>query len=147
MMLSQYFSLAELTASQTADRKGIDNTPSDPVLANLKVLCYTLDKARILLGRPIFISSGYRSPELNAAIGGSRTSSHISGLAADFKCPGFGNTMTVFNRLAVSGLMFDQLIAEYPASNTGGWVHIGVGPRNRRQCLLYDGKSYKEVKV
>lgn len=147
MMLSQYFSLAKLTASQTADRKGIDNTPSAIVLANLKVLCYTLDKARILLGRPIFISSGYRSPELNAAIGGSRTSSHISGLAADFKCPSFGNTMTVFNKLAVSGMMFDQLIAEYPASNTGGWVHIGVGPRNRRQCLLYDGKSYKEIKV
>ena len=146
-MLSTYFSLAELTASQTADRKGIDNTPSDIVLGNLKLLCLTLDKVRMLLGRPIYISSGYRSPMLNDAIGGSKTSSHLTGLAADFKCPGFGNTMTVFRKIAISGMAFDQLIAEFPSSATGGWVHIGIGPRNRRQCLIYDGKTYREISL
>jgi zinc D-Ala-D-Ala carboxypeptidase len=147
MKLSAYFDLSELIASQTADRLGINNEPSPFILANLNILALQLDKVRLYLGRPIHISSGYRSPELNAAIGGAKTSTHLTGLAADFKCPGFGNTMTVFNKLANSGLNFDQLIAEYPASKTGGWIHIGYGEAMRRQCLIYDGKTYKEIKV
>lgn len=145
MKLSEYFTLQELTHSQTATRKGLDNTPGPEALANLTKLAKKLDEVRRLLGRPVYISSGYRSLALNKAIGGSRTSSHTAGLAADFSCPGFGKTMDVFEKIRNSGIHYDQLIAEFPASPTGGWVHLGIGPADRREALIYDGKRYRRV--
>src|SRR5215470_6689592 len=93
--LSRYFTLAQLIHSDTARDRGIDNTPLPQVVPNLRVLARGLDQVRTLLGYPLDISSGYRSPVLNAAVGGVRDSQHMDGLAADFICPGFGNPLEV----------------------------------------------------
>lgn len=131
--LTDHFSLAELTASETAARRGIDNTPSPEIVKNLIRTVQLLERVRVLLGsKAILVSSGYRSPALNAAVGGSKTSAHMQGLAADFICPGFGTPLAVCQRLESLGLEFDQLIQE------GTWVHIGLaaeGVKPRRQVL------------
>lgn len=133
MNLTDHFSLAELTASETAARRGIDNTPSAEVIKNLTRTAQLLERVRVLLGsKAILVSSGYRSPALNAAVGGSKTSAHMRGLAADFICPGFGTPQAICHRLADLGVEFDQLIQE------GTWVHIGLaaeGEKPRRQVL------------
>lgn len=135
MNLSPHFTLVELVASQTAARRRIDNTPTGAALTNLYVLADRLETVRELLGgRPILISSGYRSPALNAAVGGSRTSAHMQGLAADFICPGFGTPLAICKQLAqhAGELDFDQIIQE------GTWVHFGLaaeGKAARRQVL------------
>src|SRR5690625_2282506 len=91
MKLPPHFRLSELTRSDTAAANNIDNSPSVEHLANLQRLAKTLENVRTVLGNnPVLISSGYRSPELNRAVGGSSTSDHSKGLAADFTCPGFG---------------------------------------------------------
>lgn len=142
--LSAYFTFEELTVSQTAVRKSIENIPGPEELNNLMDLARKLDEVRRLLGRPVLISSGFRSLKLNEAVGSKPTSSHVKGLAADFTCPGFGNVMDVFNKIKVSGVNFDQLIAENPSKN--GWVHLGIGPKMRRECLVYEAGVYKLVK-
>jgi zinc D-Ala-D-Ala carboxypeptidase len=89
--LTPNFALAELTASQAAARAGISNTPAAAHLANLERLAGQLELVREALGgRPMLISSGYRSPKVNALVGGSASSAHTKGLAADFTCPAFG---------------------------------------------------------
>ena len=140
MILSKYFSLGEMTRSDTASRKRFDNTPIPEHLENLVDTCRQADAIRELLGHPMVVSSGYRSAKLNAAIGGSRTSSHMQGYALDFICPGFGDNEEVFNAIRKSGIPFDQLILEYPDSPSGGWVHIGFAPSLRRQTLIFDGQ-------
>jgi len=131
--LTDHFSLAEMTVSETAARKGIDNTPSPAIIKNLTRTAQLLERVRVLLGsKPILVSSGYRSPALNAAVGGSKTSAHMQGLAADFICPGFGTPLAICQRLDSLGVEFDQLIQE------GTWVHIGLaaeGIKPRRQVL------------
>ena len=138
-MISKYFSLEELIASSTASRKRIDNTPTAEHLENLKETARQADRMREFLGHPVIVTSGYRSPKLNAAIGGSKTSSHMQGYAIDFRCPGFGTPAQVFAALRASGLEFDQLILEYPDS-PGAWVHAGFAPEFRHQYLVYDGQ-------
>ena len=145
MKLSRYFTLEELIASQTAECCGIDNTPPPAAMANLETLARKLDEVRTLLGRPVYISSGYRSPALNTAIGSKTSSAHLLGLAADIVVPAFGKTMDVFEAIRNSGIRYDQLIAEYPAGASGGWVHFGLGDRRRQQALVYNGKQYSEV--
>jgi zinc D-Ala-D-Ala carboxypeptidase len=114
MRLSENFSLEELTASETAARKGIDNTPSEEVINNLKRLAAALQEVRALLNhRAILVSSGYRSPELNQAVGGSATSDHCKGLAADFICPSYGTPNDIVRAIAASGLSFKQVIREF----------------------------------
>lgn len=141
MKLSKYVSLAEVTRSDTAKRKGIDNSPTAEHLENLKVICEDVfDKVREHFGVPIFISSGYRSAALNKAIGGSATSDHNNGKALDLDQDGHGNGVTnadVFNFIK-DNLEFDQLIAE--GSNGAGdmnWVHVGYRKgTNRKQILI-----------
>lgn len=145
MKLSEYFTLEEMIASQTATRKNIPNEPSPAEVENLKVLTRKLDEVRRLLGRPVVIDSGFRCRELNTAVGSNDRSTHLVGLAADLRCPGFGKTMDVFEKIRNSGVHFDQLIAEFPMTKSGGWVHFGLGPKNRRECLIFDGKHYSEV--
>ena len=129
-MLSLNFSLDEFTASQTATRNGIKNTPSETVVENLRMLAALLEQVRELLGGgAIRISSGYRSLALNHHIGSNDTSAHIRGWAADFTCPSFGTPLAVAKKIAESNLKFDQLIFE------GTWVHISCDPQNRRQLL------------
>lgn len=121
-MLSPNFSLDELIFSQTAARLGIDNTPDDATLRNLKHLATQLEIVRTHLGNvSINISSGYRSPALNEACKGSAKSAHMSGLAADFTAPRFGTVLSLSKAVAASGIAFDQVIYEF-----GRWVHLGV---------------------
>ena len=92
MKLSNNFSLKEMTKSQTALRRGIDNEPGEEEQANLQQLCeQVLQKVREHFGKPVTVNSGYRSPELNKAIGGSTTSDHCKGMAADIEIPGVSN--------------------------------------------------------
>jgi hypothetical protein len=140
-MLSLNFSLDELTASQTATRQGIKNTPSAAVVENLRMLAALLEQIRTLLGgRSIHISSGYRSLMLNRYIGSRDLSAHVRGYAADFTCPAFGKPIEVAKEIAESNLKFDQLICENNA-----WIHISCDPMNRRQLLtarFKDGHTY-----
>ena len=115
------FWLSEFLDSDIAARFGIDNTPPQEVRVNVRVaLASGMQAVRDLLGYPVFITSGYRCPELNAKVKGSPTSAHMQGLAADFKCPNFGTPLAVARFLSVRqpNLRFDQLIQE------GTWVHI-----------------------
>lgn len=137
--LSPNFKLSELTRSATATRLGISNTPSKEHLNNLYDLAVTLELVRVILGNnPILITSGYRSPELNKAVGGSATSDHANGLAADFSCPDFGTVEEVCKAIAESDLPFDQLIFEQKTSH---WVHLGIGTRMRRQVMSWSPKA------
>lgn len=128
IMLSPHFTIEEFVRSDVAIRKGIYNFPSADVLENLRVLAAKLETVRSILGRPVFISSGYRNEELNKAIGGSENSKHMTGLAADFECPAFGPPFGVFNELRKhrGELGYDQLILEGDA-----WIHIGLSPNGR----------------
>lgn len=143
MKLSRYFSLEEMTFSQTAARKCIDNTPPKEVLENLTHTAMEMDKVRALLNRPVLVSSGYRSMKLNRAIGGALTSAHMTGFAIDFTCPEYGTPKDIFNAIRKSPIRYDQLIEE------GQWVHISFGPGLRNQKLIarfIDGKAhYTEV--
>lgn len=130
MQLSEHFSLSEFTDSATALRRGIDNEPEGQAMQHMRTLTAPgMEQVRLLLGQPIYISSGYRSEALNRAIGGSATSAHVHGLAVDFTCPGYGTPREIAQRIADSGIEFDQLIYE------GTWVHIGFAHKPRRQVM------------
>jgi hypothetical protein len=124
--LSNHFSLAEMTV--TAHRS-IDNDPPPEIVTVLRDTAERMEHVRDLLGQPIHINSAYRSPALNAAVGGVSNSAHMTGHAADFICPGFGTPLEVCRELQASGIMFDQVIAE------GTWVHLSCAPTMRRQVL------------
>lgn len=131
-LLSPHFTLEELTASDTAVRFSINNTPEPLIVSNLKLLATYLERIRVVLARPIIIKSGYRSPELNSRVGGSPSSMHCLGLAADIVCPEFGPPATVCNAIVAAGIEFDQLIYE------GTWTHFGLstqGATRRREQL------------
>jgi zinc D-Ala-D-Ala carboxypeptidase len=131
MRLSAHFTLEEAVASQTALRKGIDNTPSAEVLANMTEAATQMEEVRSLLNdAPIFVSSWFRCPKLNSAIGGSATSAHVDGWAIDFTAPTFGTPKEICTSIWISGLTYDQLIWEFKS-----WVHISFDPRHRRQAL------------
>ena len=137
-MLSPHFSLDEFTASQTATRHGIDNTPNETAVENLRMLAALLEQVRELLGgNSIRISSGYRSVLLNRHIGSNDTSAHIRGYAVDFTCSGFGTPIQVAKKIAESNLKFDQMIYE------GTWIHISCDPKNRRQLITARFKGGK----
>jgi hypothetical protein len=125
MQLSDHFSYAELTRSTTAVRKGISNAPSKEHTANLMQLCAeVLEPLRKLYGRPIGISSGYRSPALNKAVGGSAASHHCIGMAVDIDQGNPAENMKIFNLLKAYGT-FTQLIFEHGNLEDGpDWVHV-----------------------
>ena len=142
MKLSENFSLSELTKSQTAERKGIDNTPSPTHQENLKLLCeMVLQPVRDHFSRVVTISSGYRSPELCNAIGSKSTSQHAKGEAADFEIFGLSNK-TLADYID-SELHYDQLILEYwnESDPNSGWVHCSFSRGNNRKQYL---RAYKE---
>lgn len=125
--LSENFSLKELTDSQTAARLGIDNTPPPEVIDDLRWGCINvLEPIRANFKSPVVISSGYRSPALNEAVGGSAKSQHMLGQAVDFTIPGFtSDEGYLAQRIAqMPGLPYDQLIFEFDS-----WVHISWNPR------------------
>ena len=142
MKLSNNFSLKELTASQTAERKGIDNTPSAEHQENLKSLCtHVLQPVRDHFGQVVSVSSGYRSPELCTAIGSKITSQHAKGEAADFEI--FGVSNKALADYIDSELHYDQLILEYwkESDPNSGWVHCSFSEGNNRKQYL---RAYKE---
>lgn len=131
MNLTEHFTLEELTFSEAAVRNGVNNAPTARITENLQFLAEQLEKVRALLGVPMRITSGYRSEAVNAWVGGSLTSQHRFGLAADFVAPQFGSPYEVAQAILASDLPFDQLIHEF-----GGWVHISfVRNSPRRQAL------------
>jgi len=142
VQLSKNFSLRELTASQTATRKGIDNAPSPEHQENLKRLCESiLQRIRDHFGRVVSVSSGYRSAELCTAIGSKTTSQHAKGEAADFEI--FGVSNKELADWINENLTYDQLILEYwkESDPNSGWVHCSYSESNNRRQYL---RAYKE---
>src|SRR6266545_962468 len=135
MKLSTRFTLRTLIQSDTARAREIENGPPLRLVKNLTLLARKLDAVQALLHHPLEISSGFRSPALNAEIGGSRTSRHMSGLAADFTCKKFGSPFQVCRRIARSKIPFDQLIYEFGDRQDGGWIHISFARRARRGTM------------
>ena len=139
MKLSKNLSLAEVTRSQTAKRLGIDNTPDDWEIENLRAIAESVfQPLRDAFGCPIYVSSGFRSKLLNEAIGGALRSQHIQGRALDLDADVFGvcTNADIF-RYILNNLEFDQLIWEFGDQGNPDWVHVsfvrdGV---NRGRCL------------
>ena len=129
MNLSPHFSLAELVSSQVATGKGIDNAPAPAIVANLTRLAALLEQVRALVGAPIAISSGYRSPALNKAVGGAANSAHVLGLAADISTAKL-TPKALALLIRQSDIAFDQLIYE------GTWVHIALSVGALRRQVL-----------
>lgn len=134
MDLSEHFTMEEFTASDWGERHGVDNQPGDSeIVANLQELALEMERVRTILGgHPIFVHSAYRSPKVNAGVGGVATSAHLRGLACDFTCPSFGSPYEVAKAIEASGLKLDQLLREF------GWVHAGFpeeGKPFRQQYL------------
>jgi hypothetical protein len=133
MTISEHFTLEELTFSEAAARLGLDNTPIPIVITNLGRVAAVMERIRTLLGdRPIVVHSGYRSVEINRAVGGVVTSAHCRGLACDFVCSAFGTPAEVALAILKSDIEYDQLILEY------GWVHVGLaqeGLLSRQEAL------------
>ena len=142
MKLSTNFTLEELTISQTALRNGIDNTPNEEEIENLKRLCINiLQPLRDDFELPLVVSSGFRSKELSSLVGSKITSQHCSGCAADFIIPGVDNKK-VFKHI-VENLPMDQAILEYYTEENGGWIHVSYVPNGRGQALVKDKEGYK----
>lgn len=131
--LGSFFWLSEFLRSDTATRRGLANVPGPVELANLRgPLAAGMERVRNLLGVPVQITSGFRSRDVNAAVGGASTSQHCQGLAADFIAPEFGTPRSVAAHLMLHqpDLRFDQLIFE------GTWVHISfVSDKPRGEVL------------
>jgi len=137
MNLTPNFTLEELTASETAERNGWDNSPNDQELANLTRLADFLEQVKVVLGgKPIMISSGLRTKLVNDAVGSKDTSQHRLGCAADFKVPSMTPDQVVKTIMA-AGLAYDQLIREFDR-----WTHISIpnDPKGnpRGQALIID---------
>ncbi|MDR7231413.1 hypothetical protein J2X45_002513 [Caulobacter sp. BE264] len=140
MQMSAHFTLAEMTVSANAQRLGLDNTPPPDIIARLKVVAAQMERVREALGgKPVRITSCYRSPAVNRAAGGAKASAHLEGWAVDFVCPEFGSPLAIAQRVARSAISFDQLIHEH-----GVWVHISFDPRRRGQLLTIDKGGTRE---
>ena len=147
MNLSNSFTLNELTKSQEATRLGIDNTPNEEHILNLKLLCENiLQPIRDYYGMPVSVSSGYRSATLCEAIGSSSKSQHTKGQAADFEIFGIANKDSA--DFIVKNLDYDQCILEFWNENepNSGWVHCSYNSLgNRRQFLKAEKVNGKVI--
>lgn len=145
-MQKSYFTISELCASSTAKARGIDNTPNEFVRQRLQLLINNiLDPARRKLGKAIVVSSGYRCPALNAAVGGATNSQHLTGMAADLVVSG-GNMddMRALFKILYDMGNFDQLIWEHPKNSK--WIHVSFNPDSaRHQVLDYNGSRYANI--
>jgi hypothetical protein len=137
MNLTPHFTLEELTASETAERNGWDNSPNDQELANLTRLADFLEQVKVVLdGKPIMISSGLRTKKVNDAVGSKDSSQHRTGCACDFRVPGM-TPDEVVRKIMASGIAFDQVIREFDR-----WTHISIPNSDdtspRKQALIID---------
>ncbi len=129
----EYFTIDELTRSDTATRLGIDNTPPPEAVAALTVLVDNLlDPIRRLWGKPLTVTSGYRCPALNRAVGGALNSHHLRGMAADLTTGDRTANRRMFQLLLESGMPFTQLIDESGFS----WIHLSYDPADLRCQVL-----------
>jgi hypothetical protein len=146
MNLTANFTLAEMTKSETALRHDMDNTPGEKEIGNLKLLCEkVLQPVRDHYGKGVKVNSGFRHPEVNAKVGGSKTSDHCRGQAADIEIPGVPNAeLAAWIR---DNLEFRQLILEFytPGIPDSGWVHVSyIAEDNKKQVMTAvkrDGKT------
>jgi hypothetical protein len=138
MQLSTNLSLAEVTRSETAKRKGISNMPTAEHIENFKKLAANIfQPIREHFGKPIIISSGYRSAELNKAIGGSLSSQHSSGEAIDIDMDGTDITNKQIFDYIKDNLNFDQMIWEFGTDANPDWVHVSFAAnRSQRKQIL-----------
>lgn len=148
MKLSEHLSLSEVTRSESAKRKGISNMPTEAHIANFKLLAEKIfEPIRTHFRCPIIISSGYRSKELNAAIGGSLTSQHCQGEAIDIDMDGSTNGVT--NRMVFDyikdNLNFDQLIYEFGDANNPDWVHVSYESTGKQRKQILRATDRKSV--
>ena len=137
MQLTANFSLHELTKSETALRMGFDNTPGDAETESLRLLAEkVLQPVRDHYGKGVKVNSGFRSPESNAAVGGSKTSDHCKGQAADIEIPGVANAELA--QWIMDNLEYTQLILEFytPGIPDSGWVHVSYDPDNLKKQEL-----------
>jgi len=137
MNLSANFSLKELTKSDTATRLGIDNTPNEETIDNLKTLCdKVLQPVRDHFGKTVTVNSGYRSSETNQATGGSKSSDHVKGQAADIEIAGVANADLA--QWIMDNLDYTQLILEFYTQGIpdSGWVHVSYDPNNLKKQEL-----------
>jgi uncharacterized protein YcbK (DUF882 family) len=144
MNLSPHFTLDELTASQTAARKGLDNTPNATEVANLVRVAALLEEVRALVKKPITVNSGFRSKQVNDAVGSRDTSQHRIGCAADIRVSGM-TPREVVEACIAANIGYDQIIEEF-----GSWTHISVpdSPSRppRRQALIIDRQGTRPFK-
>ena len=137
MQLTKNFSLSEMVKSETALRNNLDNTPGDAEIANLKVLAENvLQPIRDAYGKGVKVNSGFRHPNVNAAVGGSKTSDHCKGQAADIEIPGVANADLA--EWIKDNLEFTQLILEFytPGIPDSGWVHVSYDPNNLKKQVM-----------
>lgn len=136
MQLSEHFTLEELTHSEVAERKGLDNTPNASEIANLTRLAALLEQVRSLLNKPIMLNSGFRSKAVNDSVGSKDSSQHRIGCAADLRIPGM-TPKQVVEAVIASDIGYDQIIEEF-----GSWTHISVPntieTKPRKQALIID---------
>ena len=129
----KYFTIPELISSAIAKAKKIDNTPSKEAIQNLEQLIEkVLDPLREVYGKPIRVNSGLRSPALNKAVGGSKTSDHMKGMAADITGDSKAENKKIFELIKKLNLPFKQLIDEKNFS----WVHVSYDPKNIKRQIL-----------
>jgi len=146
MQLTNNFSLAEMVKSETALRHDMDNTPGETEIENLKQLCeQVLQPVREHFKTGVKVNSGFRHPEVNAKVGGSKTSDHCKGQAADIEIPGIPNADLAI--WIMDNLQYTQLILEFytPGIPDSGWVHVSYDPANLKKqnltAVKKDGKT------
>ena len=147
MQLSPNFSLTEMVKSETALRHGMENTPGEAEIAALRLLCEkVLQPVRDHYGVGVKVNSGFRHPEVNAKVGGSKTSDHCRGQASDIEIPGVANAdLAVW---IMENLDYTQLILEFytPGILDSGWVHVSYNPTNlKKENLTATKKDGKTV--
>ena len=149
MQLTNNFSLAEMVKSETALRHDMDNTPGEAEIENLKTLAEkVLQPVRDHYGKGVKVNSGFRHPEVNAKVGGSKTSDHCKGQAADIEIPGIANADLA--EWITKNLDFTQVILEFytPGVPDSGWVHVSYNPTDlKKQVLTAMKKDGKTVYV
>lgn len=146
MNLTENFTLSEMTKSETALRHDMDNSPDQTAISNLQVLAvHVLQPVRDHYGKGVKVNSGFRHPDVNAKVGGSKTSDHCKGMAADIEIPGVPNAELA--EWIRSNLPFTQVILEFYTQGVpdSGWVHVSYDPANlKKQALTavkQDGKT------
>ena len=142
MKLTPNFTLSEMTKSDTALRLDMDNTPNAVQVENLKTLCEkVLQPVRNHFGKGVKVNSGFRHPQVNAAVGGSKTSDHCKGMAADIEIPGVANGDLA--QWIVDNLEFRQVILEFytPGVPDSGWVHVSFNPEDNKKQVLTAAKQ------